>query len=44
MNSDGQYGYISRRETVDECREEIIDLLEGGAEAFDLRRKRYERT
>jgi hypothetical protein len=27
--------------TVDQCRSEIIDLLEGGEEAFELRRQRY---
>ena len=27
--------------TVDQCREQIIDLLEGGREAFELRSKRY---
>lgn len=41
MNSDGRRGYVEKRGTVDECRNEIIDLLEGGEEAFELRRKRY---
>ena len=27
--------------SVDDCREQIVDLLEGGSEAFELRRKRY---
>lgn len=41
MNSDGQRGFVEKSGTVDECRNEIIDLLEGGEEAFELRRKRY---
>jgi len=41
MTSDGRVGEIERRGTVDECREQIIDLLEGGREAFELRSKRY---
>jgi hypothetical protein len=41
MNSDGRVGIIETCGTVDECREQIIDLLEGGREAFDLRSKRY---
>ncbi len=44
MNSDGRRGYVSRVGSVDACQSEIIDLLEGGREAFDLRRKRYERV
>jgi DNA repair exonuclease SbcCD ATPase subunit len=41
MNSDGRVGAIEKFGTVDECREQIIDLLEGGREAFQLRSKRY---
>ena len=41
MNSDGRVGCIEKWGTVDECREQIIDLLEGGREAFELRSKRY---
>jgi energy-coupling factor transporter ATP-binding protein EcfA2 len=41
MNSDGKRGFIEKTGTLDECRAEIIDLLEGGEEAFELRRKRY---
>ena len=41
MNSDGRVGGIEKFGTVDECREQIIDLLEGGREAFELRSKRY---
>ena len=41
MNSDGRVGVVEKAGTVDECREQIIDLLEGGREAFELRSKRY---
>lgn len=41
MNSDGRVGTIEKSGNVDDCREQIIDLLEGGREAFDLRSKRY---
>lgn len=44
MNSDGKIGYIEKSGTVDECRDEIVDLLEGGREAFELRRERYARA
>lgn len=41
MTSDGRIGAIEKSGSVDECREQIIDLLEGGREAFELRSKRY---
>ena len=41
MSSDGRVGAVEKSGTVDECREQIIDLLEGGREAFSLRSKRY---
>lgn len=41
LNSDGRRGFVEKAGTLDECRDEIIDLLEGGEEAFELRRKRY---
>jgi len=41
MTSDGRVGAIEKHGTVDECREQIIELLEGGREAFELRSKRY---
>jgi DNA repair exonuclease SbcCD ATPase subunit len=44
MNSDGRVGAIEKFGSVDECREQIIDLLEGGREAFELRSKRYAGT
>lgn len=43
LNSDGQRGMIEKSGSLDECREQIIDLLEGGREAFELRRQRYQR-
>lgn len=44
MNSDGERGYVDKMGPLDECRDEIVDLLEGGREAFELRRKRYGRA
>jgi DNA repair exonuclease SbcCD ATPase subunit len=41
MNSDGRVGVVEKSGSVDECREQIIELLEGGREAFELRSKRY---
>jgi len=41
MNSDGKKGYIQKAGTLDECRDEIIDLLEGGKKAFSERSRRY---
>lgn len=44
MDSDGKNGFISKSGTLDDCKAEIIDLLEGGRAAFEMRRKRYEST
>jgi ABC-type transport system involved in cytochrome bd biosynthesis fused ATPase/permease subunit len=41
LDSDGKTGRVSKMGALDDCRDEIIDLLEGGREAFELRRKRY---
>jgi energy-coupling factor transporter ATP-binding protein EcfA2 len=41
MNSDGKRGYIQKSGTLDECRDEIVDLLEGGENAFEARSRRY---
>jgi DNA repair exonuclease SbcCD ATPase subunit len=41
MSSDGRVGAIEKSGTVDQCREQIIELLEGGREAFELRSRRY---
>jgi ABC-type cobalamin/Fe3+-siderophores transport system ATPase subunit len=42
MDSDGKTGYMKKSGTLDECKAEIIDLLEGGRAAFDMRRQRYD--
>jgi DNA repair ATPase RecN len=41
MASDGRIGRIKQIGNVDECRDEIINLLEGGEDAFRLRGERY---
>lgn len=41
MNSDGKIAYVEKSGSVNQCRNEIVDLLEGGEEAFELRRQRY---
>ncbi len=43
LNSDGKRGLIEKAGTLDECREQIIELLEGGRQAFELRRQHYQR-
>jgi hypothetical protein len=42
MESDGEHGRKTREGTVDECKESIVTLLEGGEEAFRKRGKRYQ--
>lgn len=44
MGADGNTGRVEKVGTLDECQQEIIDLLEGGKEAFERRRLRYERS
>jgi energy-coupling factor transporter ATP-binding protein EcfA2 len=44
LTSDGSRGRVEKIGSLDECREEIVDLLEGGEEAFELRRQRYRRS
>jgi energy-coupling factor transporter ATP-binding protein EcfA2 len=44
MDSDGKKGFVQKAGSLDDCCEEIIDLLEGGKEAFELRRQRYGRA
>ncbi len=39
--SDGRHAYIDKQGTVDELKEQIETLLEGGKEAFLLRKERY---
>ena len=41
MRSDGKHGSIVTEGNVDEVKNEIETILEGGAEAFEERRKRY---
>ncbi len=42
MESDGEHGKKTREGTVDECKDSIVTLLEGGEEAFRKRGKRYQ--
>lgn len=42
MGSDGKVGQVIRQGCFEDCQQEIVDLLEGGKEAFDRRRQRYE--
>jgi len=37
----GSCGRIAKSGTIDECKNEIVSLLEGGAEAFRRRQQRY---
>jgi len=41
FSSDGQHATLKQVGTVDDCREEIERILEGGREAFLLRKERY---
>lgn len=41
FKSNGSQGWIEKEGTVDECRTFIVDLLEGGEEAFRLRQRKY---
>ncbi len=41
LRSDGQRAEVEKAGTVDDCRDEIVTLLEGGDEAFRLRQKKY---
>jgi energy-coupling factor transporter ATP-binding protein EcfA2 len=41
LDSDGRHGFVQKAGSFEECRDEIIDLLEGGREAFELRSRRY---
>lgn len=43
LDSDGRKGVVKKSGNVNQCRKEIIDLLEGGEQAFKLRRQWYER-
>lgn len=41
MQSTGRSATVAKTGTVDECRDEIVKLLEGGEEAFKMRGERY---
>jgi len=41
LTSDGSRARLLNCGTVDDCREEIVNLLEGGQEAFLRRKERY---
>lgn len=41
LTSDGERARLDNRGTVDDCKTEIINLLEGGKEAFIRRKDRY---
>ncbi len=41
LDSDGTNARKTNEGTVDECRDDIVTLLEGGKEAFDMRKERY---
>ena len=41
MESDGKAGHIRKSGTVDDCKDNIIGILEGGKEAFEKRVERY---
>ena len=42
LTSDGERAELANTGSVDDCKTEIIDLLEGGKEAFARRRERYD--
>lgn len=39
--SDGTKAWVANSGSVDDCKEDIINLLEGGREAFERRKERY---
>ena len=41
LESDGARGWVKARGNVDECKGEIVTLLEGGEDAFRRRQQRY---
>jgi hypothetical protein len=41
LDSDGATARKSNEGTVDECKREIVNLLEGGENAFKVRKCRY---
>jgi ABC-type lipoprotein export system ATPase subunit len=43
MDSTGTAAHLLRKGSVDDCRNEIVNLLEGGKKAFEQRAERYQR-
>ena len=43
LDDGGTAARLVKQGSVDECRHEIVNLLEGGREAFELRAERYHR-
>ena len=41
LDSDGQHARKANEGTVDDCKSDIVTLLEGGEDAFKARKKRY---
>jgi ABC-type dipeptide/oligopeptide/nickel transport system ATPase component len=41
MDSTGKAGRLAKSGTVDECKHQILELLEGGKKAFKIRSERY---
>jgi alkanesulfonate monooxygenase SsuD/methylene tetrahydromethanopterin reductase-like flavin-dependent oxidoreductase (luciferase family) len=41
FTSDGQHSALKQVGTVDECRDQIERILEGGRDAFLMRKQRY---
>jgi len=41
LRSDGAKAVVSRAGTVDECKQDVVTLLEGGEDAFRERQRRY---
>lgn len=41
LDSDGQHARKANEGTVDECKSDIVTLLEGGEDAFKARKRRY---
>ncbi len=42
LSSNGETSHLERSGSVDQCKKEIVTLLEGGEDAFKERRKRYQ--
>lgn len=42
LDSDGQHARLANEGTVDQCKRDIVTLLEGGEDAFKARKRRYD--